>query len=117
MQLRHLEVPTGWSVDEIPVTLASLRVTGESHGGEELGGVEEQNEPDIVWCRSVVEQLDSATSACVVEIGECFPNVSDDMAWLQPPRVRLSAFRSSEAQQIALVAGAAASLRPGVISV
>jgi len=73
--------------------------------------VEEQNEPDIVWCRSVVEQLDSAASACVVEISELEAECADDFAWMQSPRVRVRIFVSSTPRLLALVAGAAPSLR------
>ena len=73
--------------------------------------MEEQNEPDIVWCRSVFEQLDSAASACVVEISELEAECADDFAWMQSPRVRVRIFVSSTPRLLALVAGAAPSLR------
>jgi len=91
MQVRCLEVPAGWSVDETPQTLASLRVTG----GSGFGWTSDQD--DIAWCRSLVEQLDSAASACVVEVLNLWIYGAEDLAWLQSPRVRLDSHSGDQA--------------------
>ena len=85
------------------VTLASLTLKGN--------GQEVVRSSDLAWCRSVEEQLDSAASVCVVEIGKLEAGGADDLAWVQSPRVRLRKFMSSTLRLQALVAGAAPSLR------
>ena len=93
----------------VPPTLASLRVTGGSGRGGAVSG-----KADFAWCRSVVEQLDSAASACVVELIQIWDIWgAGDLAWLQSPRVRLVSFRGrwSTPQQVALVASAGPTLQ------
>jgi len=96
-------VRAGWSIDQIPVTLASLTL---GNSGQEV-----VSSSDLAWCRSVEEQLDSAASVCVVEISKLEAGGADDLAWVQSPRVRLREFMSSTPRLPALVAGAAPSLR------
>jgi len=76
-------VPVGWSGDEVPVTLASLCVTG---------GIQAPSDANTDWCHCLVWHLDNAASACVVDVDE-------DLAWLQSPQLGRSTSPSLPAQR------------------
>jgi len=100
-------VPAGWSVDQIPATLAVLRVVSTSEADETLA-----NAADLAWCRSVVQQLDSAASACVVEVLDVVAgDVVEELAWMRSPRARLRSLSASTPAVLGDAARAAFNLR------